>query len=40
MKAELYDAVVIGAGPAGIACVGNLIDSEHNFRILWVDPYF
>ena len=34
-----YDAVVVGAGPAGITCVGNLL--ERNLaHILWVDDGF
>ncbi|KAL1967121.1 hypothetical protein VTN77DRAFT_3412 [Rasamsonia byssochlamydoides] len=32
-------AVVVGAGPAGIAAVGNLLERKIG-RIAWVDPYF
>lgn len=37
-----YRAAVIGAGPAGLACVGNLLDKfkSSNERILWIDPHF
>jgi hypothetical protein len=31
-----YEAVVIGAGPAGIAVVGNLLEQKRT-PILWVD---
>lgn len=31
-----YEAVVIGAGPAGIAAVGNLLEQKKE-PILWVD---
>ena len=39
----VYRAAVIGAGPAGLACVGNLLDKlkvSGNDRILWIDPHF
>ncbi|KAI9367362.1 pyridine nucleotide-disulfide oxidoreductase-domain-containing protein [Aspergillus egyptiacus] len=32
-------AVVVGAGPAGLAVVGNLLEKELG-KIVWVDPYF
>ncbi|KAL4872194.1 hypothetical protein BDV12DRAFT_151672 [Aspergillus spectabilis] len=32
-------AVVVGAGPAGLAVVGNLLE-KHLGKIVWVDPYF
>lgn len=38
---ELFQWAVVGAGPAGIAAVGKLLD--HGIppeRILWIDPYF
>ena len=36
-----YKAAVIGAGPAGLACVGNLLDRlVPTERILWIDPKF
>lgn len=34
-----YEAVVVGAGPAGITCVGNLLE-RHLAPILWVDDAF
>lgn len=34
-----YEAVVVGAGPAGIAVVGNLLE-ENKSPILWVDHLF
>lgn len=37
----IYRAAVIGAGPAGLACVGNLLDRlPPQSRILWIDPEF
>jgi len=32
----MYEAVVVGAGPAGIAVVGNLLEQKRT-PILWVD---
>ncbi|WPH01761.1 Pyridine nucleotide-disulfide oxidoreductase [Acrodontium crateriforme] len=34
-----YAAVVVGAGPAGVTCVGNLLERKVE-PILWVDPSF
>lgn len=34
-----YRAVVVGAGPAGIAVVGNLLE-QHMTPVLWVDERF
>lgn len=34
-----YEAVVVGAGPAGIAVVGNLLEQKKS-PILWVDEVF
>ena len=34
-----YQAAVLGAGPAGLAVVGTLLDSGMS-KILWVDPAF
>jgi heterodisulfide reductase subunit A-like polyferredoxin len=34
-----YEAVVIGAGPAGLAVVGNLLEQK-KAPILWVDDKF
>lgn len=36
---NIYEAVVVGAGPAGITAVGNLLDARID-RILWVDDAF
>ena len=33
-------AVVVGAGPAGLAVVGNLIERQLAGKIAWIDPYF
>ena len=36
-----YDAIVAGAGPAGIATAATLLDfAVKSFNILWVDPAF
>lgn len=32
-------AVVVGAGPAGLAVVGNLLERQLG-KIAWIDPYF
>ncbi|KAL2824505.1 pyridine nucleotide-disulfide oxidoreductase-domain-containing protein [Aspergillus cavernicola] len=32
-------AVVVGAGPAGLAVVGNLLEKQLG-KIIWIDPYF
>lgn len=32
-------AVVVGAGPAGLAAVGNLLEKQLG-NIVWVDPLF
>jgi heterodisulfide reductase subunit A-like polyferredoxin len=34
-----YEAVVVGAGPAGLAAVGNLLEQKKK-PILWVDDQF
>lgn len=34
-----YGAVVVGAGPAGIAVVGNLLEQKKG-PVLWVDEQF
>jgi cation diffusion facilitator CzcD-associated flavoprotein CzcO len=39
MNSQKYSAVVVGAGPAGIAVVGNLLEMGLS-KIAWVDPYF
>lgn len=36
---ETYEAVVVGAGPAGITAVGNLLENRID-KILWVDDAF
>lgn len=35
-----YAAIVAGAGPAGLAVVGNLLEQNPKNRVLWVDPEF
>ena len=41
MKNNKFQWAVIGAGPAGIAAVGKLIDNGiRPSEILWIDPYF
>lgn len=32
--------VVIGAGPAGMATVGSLLERQPTANIAWVDPFF
>lgn len=40
-KSEVFDWLVIGAGPAGIAAVGKLLDLKiPRDRICWLDPAF
>jgi hypothetical protein len=34
-----YSAVVVGAGPAGAAVVGNLLEQER-IPVLWIDDLF
>ena len=37
----MFDWTVVGAGPAGIAAVGQLLDAKvHPERIAWIDPHF
>ncbi|KXS95069.1 hypothetical protein AC578_9577 [Pseudocercospora eumusae] len=36
---DTYEAVVVGAGPAGITAVGNLLENRID-KILWVDDHF
>jgi hypothetical protein len=41
MSKKKYQWAVIGAGPAGIAAVGKLLDKAiEPSTILWIDPYF
>ncbi|ETO93707.1 FAD-dependent oxidoreductase [Legionella oakridgensis] len=41
MNNETFEWAIIGAGPAGIAAVGKLLDHKINpEKILWIDPYF
>lgn len=41
MSSETFSFIVIGAGPAGIAAVGKLIDNGvHPHKIAWIDPFF
>lgn len=39
MRQMTYKATVIGAGPAGLAVVANLLDCAVK-PILWIDPEF
>lgn len=39
MMEKKYEAVVVGAGPAGVAVVGNLLEQK-KAPILWVDHVF
>lgn len=36
----MYDAVVVGGGPAGIAVLGNILDRDMLAKVLWIDPEF
>lgn len=41
MKHEVFQWAIIGAGPAGIAAVGKLLDANvEPKQILWIDPQF
>ncbi len=41
MKKNRFEWAVIGAGPAGIAAIGNLLDRGITPKeILWIDPHF
>ena len=41
MNKDLFQWAVVGAGPAGIAAVGKLLDNAVNpASILWIDPQF
>lgn len=41
MNQKTYEWAVIGAGPAGIAAIGKLLDESITpSNILWIDPYF
>ncbi len=41
MNKTIFEWAIVGAGPAGIAAVGQLIDSGINAQdILWIDPDF
>lgn len=39
VNGQLYGAIVVGAGPAGLATVGTLLDEDVK-PILWVDEKF
>lgn len=39
LNPQNYAAVVVGAGPAGVAVLGNLLELGLN-KIAWVDPVF
>lgn len=41
MKQPIFQWAIIGAGPAGIAALGKLLDSGIDpATVLWIDPYF
>ena len=41
MNHPIFQWAIVGAGPAGIAAVGQLLDSGiHPSQILWIDPKF
>jgi hypothetical protein len=41
MNKNKYEWAIVGAGPAGIAAVGKLLDAGISRKhILWIDPYF
>ncbi|KAE8372365.1 pyridine nucleotide-disulfide oxidoreductase-domain-containing protein [Aspergillus bertholletiae] len=40
MNSQKCSAVVVGAGPAGLAVIGNLLEKQLGGKIAWVDPYF
>lgn len=41
MKQQIFQWAVVGAGPAGIAAVGKLLDEDVKpTQILWIDPAF
>lgn len=41
MRKKIFDWAVVGAGPAGIAALGKLLDSGTSAaNILWIDPHF
>jgi hypothetical protein len=41
MKTHLFQWAIVGAGPAGIAAIGKLLDTGISPKhILWIDPHF
>lgn len=40
MTAQKCAAVVVGAGPAGLAVIGNLLERQLAGKIAWIDPSF
>ncbi|GAB1207782.1 Monooxygenase AgnR1 [Aspergillus pseudonomiae] len=40
MNSQRCAAVVVGAGPAGLAVIGNLLEKQLGGKIAWIDPYF
>lgn len=38
-QSHIFDAVIVGAGPAGVTAFANLLDNGLR-RLLWVDPCF
>ncbi|KAF9874093.1 hypothetical protein CkaCkLH20_08465 [Colletotrichum karsti] len=39
-EARVFDSVVVGGGPGGLAVLGNLLEHRPRQRQLWVDPVF
>lgn len=39
-SADLFDVAVIGAGPAGLAIISELLHQRPKLRIAWIDPEF
>lgn len=37
---QKYAAVVVGAGPAGLAIMGNILERKLAGKVAWVDPVF
>ena len=37
---QKYAAVVVGAGPAGLAVMGNLLERKPAGKVAWIDPVF
>lgn len=40
MNSQNCAAVVVGAGPAGLAVMGNLLETQLGGKVAWIDPIF